>query len=162
MPIANEECCFLTALPICTACHPLDYPDPSSQPPTSSRPLWDPERFDSIKGFVDGDGEMGWQCDVTFHFRYIVAKSIESSWLSSSGLWSGLCLLYCIICILRLSNCSGIFNVPHVTSIYLVKSSAFDAISFQHKEFDPDMALCESLRNAVRFLSTILFNFFVN
>ncbi|KAH8309709.1 hypothetical protein KR067_000641, partial [Drosophila pandora] len=46
----------------------------------------------------------------------------------------------------------GIFNVPHVTSIYLVKSSAFDAMSFQHKEFDPDMALCESLRNAGIFM----------
>ncbi|KAH8296127.1 hypothetical protein KR054_002177, partial [Drosophila jambulina] len=46
----------------------------------------------------------------------------------------------------------GIFNVPHVTSIYLVKHSAFDAITFQHKEFDPDMAMCESLRNAGIFM----------
>jgi len=43
------------------------------------------------------------------------------------------------------------FNVPHVTSIYLVKKSAFNAISFKHNEFDPDMAMCESLRNAVSF-----------
>lgn len=46
----------------------------------------------------------------------------------------------------------GMFNVPHVTSIYLVKKTAFDAISFKHKEFDPDMAMCESLRNAGIFM----------
>ncbi|XP_062134515.1 procollagen-lysine,2-oxoglutarate 5-dioxygenase [Drosophila sulfurigaster albostrigata] len=46
----------------------------------------------------------------------------------------------------------GIFNVPHVTSIYLIKHSAFEAIKFEHKEFDPDMALCESLRNAGIFM----------
>jgi len=51
------------------------------------------------------------------------------------------------------------FNVPHVTSIYLVKKSAFNAISFKHNEFDPDMAMCESLRNAVsseKYEETIL------
>jgi len=41
------------------------------------------------------------------------------------------------------------FNVPHVTSIYLIKHSAFDAIKYDHKDFDPDMAMCDSLRNAV-------------
>ncbi|KAH8411190.1 hypothetical protein KR222_010054, partial [Zaprionus bogoriensis] len=46
----------------------------------------------------------------------------------------------------------GIFNVPHVTSIYLVKHSAFDAIKYEHKDFDPDMAMCESLRNAGVFM----------
>ncbi|SPP77043.1 procollagen-lysine,2-oxoglutarate 5-dioxygenase [Drosophila guanche] len=46
----------------------------------------------------------------------------------------------------------GMFNVPHVTSIYLVKSSAFDVLSFQHSEYDPDMAMCASLRNAGIFM----------
>ncbi|EDW79565.2 uncharacterized protein Dwil_GK20548 [Drosophila willistoni] len=46
----------------------------------------------------------------------------------------------------------GMFNVPHVTSIYLIKHSAFDVINFNHKEYDPDMALSESLRNAGIFM----------
>lgn len=41
------------------------------------------------------------------------------------------------------------FNVPHVTSIYLIKHSAFEYIKYDHRDFDPDMAMCESLRNAV-------------
>lgn len=41
------------------------------------------------------------------------------------------------------------FNVPHVTSIYLIKHSAFEFIKYDHRDFDPDMAMCESLRNAV-------------
>lgn len=39
--------------------------------------------------------------------------------------------------------------MPHVTSIYLIKHSAFDYIKYDHKDFDPDMAMCESLRNSV-------------
>lgn len=39
--------------------------------------------------------------------------------------------------------------MPHVTSIYLIKHSAFEYIKFDHKHFDPDMAMCESLRNSV-------------
>ncbi|EDW70891.1 procollagen-lysine,2-oxoglutarate 5-dioxygenase [Drosophila virilis] len=46
----------------------------------------------------------------------------------------------------------GMFNVPHVTTIYLIKHSAFDAIKFEHNDFDPDMAMCESLRNAGIFM----------
>ncbi|EDV97127.1 GH16659, partial [Drosophila grimshawi] len=46
----------------------------------------------------------------------------------------------------------GIFNVPHVTTIYLIKRSAFDAIKFDHNEFDPDMALSKSLRDAGIFM----------
>lgn len=80
-----------------------------------------------------------WRWEVTFHFRNTVANPLSSVallWLPhSSDIFH--------------STCSGIFNVPHVTSIYLVKHSAFDAMTFQHKEFDPDMAMCESLRNAV-------------
>ncbi|XP_017060084.1 procollagen-lysine,2-oxoglutarate 5-dioxygenase [Drosophila ficusphila] len=54
----------------------------------------------------------------------------------------------------------GIFNVPHITSIYLVKYTAFDAISFKHKEFDPDMAMCQSLRNAGIFMYISNLRFF--
>ncbi|XP_016987590.1 procollagen-lysine,2-oxoglutarate 5-dioxygenase [Drosophila rhopaloa] len=50
------------------------------------------------------------------------------------------------------SQIIGIFNVPHITSIYLVKKTAFDAITFKDSEFDPDMALCQSLRNAGVFM----------
>ncbi|ALC43711.1 Plod [Drosophila busckii] len=46
----------------------------------------------------------------------------------------------------------GIFNVPHVTSIYLIKHSAFDVIKYEHRDFDPDMAMCASLRNAGVFM----------
>lgn len=50
---------------------------------------------------------------------------------------------------LSLSLFSGMFNVPHVTTIYLIKKSAFDAVKFEHKELDPDMAMSDSLRDAV-------------
>ncbi|XP_023161506.2 procollagen-lysine,2-oxoglutarate 5-dioxygenase [Drosophila hydei] len=49
-------------------------------------------------------------------------------------------------------NLIGMFNVPHVTTIYLIKHSAFDAIKFEHKEFDPDMAMSASLREAGVFM----------
>ncbi|EDW19270.1 procollagen-lysine,2-oxoglutarate 5-dioxygenase [Drosophila mojavensis] len=49
-------------------------------------------------------------------------------------------------------NLIGMFNVPHVTTIYLIKKSAFDAVKFEHKELDPDMAMSDSLRDAGVFM----------
>ncbi|XP_037810669.1 LOW QUALITY PROTEIN: procollagen-lysine,2-oxoglutarate 5-dioxygenase [Lucilia sericata] len=41
----------------------------------------------------------------------------------------------------------GIWNVPYVSSIYLIRNTAFKHINYEHKYFDPDMAMCDSLRN---------------
>uniref|UniRef100_A0A1I8M2M7 procollagen-lysine 5-dioxygenase n=1 Tax=Musca domestica TaxID=7370 RepID=A0A1I8M2M7_MUSDO len=42
----------------------------------------------------------------------------------------------------------GMWNVPYVSSIYLIKSTAFKHLNYDHQYYDPDMAMCESLRNA--------------
>ncbi|XP_017472673.1 PREDICTED: procollagen-lysine,2-oxoglutarate 5-dioxygenase 1 [Rhagoletis zephyria] len=47
---------------------------------------------------------------------------------------------------------TGMWNVPYVSSVYLIKSSAFKYISYQHRDYDPDMAMCESLRKAGVFM----------
>uniref|UniRef100_A0A034VR52 procollagen-lysine 5-dioxygenase n=1 Tax=Bactrocera dorsalis TaxID=27457 RepID=A0A034VR52_BACDO len=47
---------------------------------------------------------------------------------------------------------TGMWNVPYVSSVYLIKSSAFKHISYQHRDYDPDMAMCESLRRAGVFM----------
>lgn len=49
----------------------------------------------------------------------------------------------------------GMWNVPYVSSVYLIKSSAFKHISFDHKQYDPDMAMCDSLRNAGVFMHVV-------
>lgn len=41
------------------------------------------------------------------------------------------------------------WNVPYVSSIYLIKNTAFKYLNYDHQYYDPDMAMCESLRNAV-------------
>lgn len=41
------------------------------------------------------------------------------------------------------------WNVPYVSSIYLIKNTAFKHIIYDHQYLDADMAMCESLRNAV-------------
>ncbi|XP_053954826.1 procollagen-lysine,2-oxoglutarate 5-dioxygenase [Anastrepha ludens] len=47
---------------------------------------------------------------------------------------------------------TGMWNVPYVSSVYLIKSSAFKHISYHHRDYDPDMAMCESLRRAGVFM----------
>ncbi|XP_061393168.1 procollagen-lysine,2-oxoglutarate 5-dioxygenase [Musca vetustissima] len=42
----------------------------------------------------------------------------------------------------------GMWNVPYVSSIYLIKNTAFEHLNYDHQYYDPDMAMCESLRNA--------------
>ncbi|XP_073840041.1 procollagen lysyl hydroxylase [Musca autumnalis] len=42
----------------------------------------------------------------------------------------------------------GMWNVPYVSSIYLIKNTAFKHLNYDHQYYDPDMAMCESLRNA--------------
>lgn len=46
------------------------------------------------------------------------------------------------------------WNVPYISSIYLIKSSAFKYVNYEHSYYDPDMAMCENLRNGV---SNLLF-----
>lgn len=41
------------------------------------------------------------------------------------------------------------WNVPYVSSIYLIKKTAFKHINYDHQYFDPDMAMCDSLRQKV-------------
>ncbi|XP_013108802.1 procollagen-lysine,2-oxoglutarate 5-dioxygenase [Stomoxys calcitrans] len=43
---------------------------------------------------------------------------------------------------------TGMWNVPYVSSIYLIKNSAFKYLNYDHQYYDPDMAMCDSLRNA--------------
>lgn len=47
---------------------------------------------------------------------------------------------------------TGMWNVPYVSSIYLIKNSAFKYVNFDHPYLDPDMAMCESLRNTGVFM----------
>lgn len=42
----------------------------------------------------------------------------------------------------------GIWNVPYVSSMYLIKKSAFKFINYEHTYYDPDMAMCDSLRQS--------------
>ncbi|XP_037933469.1 procollagen-lysine,2-oxoglutarate 5-dioxygenase-like [Teleopsis dalmanni] len=44
------------------------------------------------------------------------------------------------------------WNVPYVSNVYLIKNTAFKYINYDHQYFDPDMAMCESLRNAGIFM----------
>uniref|UniRef100_A0A1A9W4M0 procollagen-lysine 5-dioxygenase n=1 Tax=Glossina brevipalpis TaxID=37001 RepID=A0A1A9W4M0_9MUSC len=49
----------------------------------------------------------------------------------------------------------GMWNVPYVSSIYLIKNTAFKYINYDHQYYDPDMAMCESLRNSGVFMYVI-------
>ena len=49
----------------------------------------------------------------------------------------------------------GMWNVPYVSSIYLIKSTAFKHINYDHAHFDPDMAMCDSLRKAGVFMHVV-------
>ncbi|XP_037906818.1 procollagen-lysine,2-oxoglutarate 5-dioxygenase [Hermetia illucens] len=49
----------------------------------------------------------------------------------------------------------GMWNVPYIGNCYLVKSNVFDKLKFDHKSFDPDMAMCEHLRDAGVFMYII-------
>ncbi|KAM7356524.1 procollagen lysyl hydroxylase [Cochliomyia hominivorax] len=40
----------------------------------------------------------------------------------------------------------GIWNVPYVSSIYLIRNTAFKHINYEHQYYDPDMAMCDSFR----------------
>lgn len=46
----------------------------------------------------------------------------------------------------------GVWNVPYISSCYLIKSSAFKKISYQHTELDPDMAFAKHLRSLGIFM----------
>lgn len=41
----------------------------------------------------------------------------------------------------------GMWNVPYVSSCFIIKKSKFKYMQYDHESFDPDMALCEGLRN---------------
>ncbi|XP_055376791.1 procollagen-lysine,2-oxoglutarate 5-dioxygenase [Condylostylus longicornis] len=47
---------------------------------------------------------------------------------------------------------TGMWNVPYISTAYLVKSSAFDSLKYKNKEVDLDMALCEELRSKGIFM----------
>uniref|UniRef100_A0A6B2EGL7 procollagen-lysine 5-dioxygenase n=1 Tax=Phlebotomus kandelakii TaxID=1109342 RepID=A0A6B2EGL7_9DIPT len=41
----------------------------------------------------------------------------------------------------------GIWNVPYITSCYLIKKKVLKKISYVHESYDPDMAMCHHLRS---------------
>ncbi|XP_059611971.1 procollagen-lysine,2-oxoglutarate 5-dioxygenase [Phlebotomus argentipes] len=45
------------------------------------------------------------------------------------------------------NNKRGIWNVPYISSCYLMKKSVLSKISHVHEAFDPDMAMCHHLRS---------------
>lgn len=54
----------------------------------------------------------------------------------------------------------GIWNVPYITSCYLIKSKVLSNLKYKHSELDPDMALAFNLRNQGIFMYTVnLFSF---
>lgn len=51
---------------------------------------------------------------------------------------------------------SGVWNVPYISNIYLIKGSALraelqQADLFHHSKLDPDMAFCANIRQQVSF-----------
>lgn len=49
-------------------------------------------------------------------------------------------------------NLKGIWNVPYITNAVLAKASVLPKFSYDHPEFDPDMALCFHLRQQNVFM----------
>lgn len=43
-------------------------------------------------------------------------------------------------------NLRGMWNVPFVSSCYLIRKNIFDSMKFENTKYDPDMSLCEELR----------------
>lgn len=52
-------------------------------------------------------------------------------------------------------NIVGMWNVPYVSSCYLVKKDIFKKLNFDHKTLDADMAMCENLRDEGVFMYII-------
>lgn len=50
---------------------------------------------------------------------------------------------------LFLSKNSGLWNVPFISSCYLIKKAVFPKITYADDEIDPDMAMCKNLRAQV-------------
>lgn len=46
----------------------------------------------------------------------------------------------------------GVWNVPFVSSCYLIKKTIFSKLSFKHENLDPDMAFCDNLRKQHIFM----------
>ncbi|KAL9905595.1 procollagen-lysine,2-oxoglutarate 5-dioxygenase-like [Glossina fuscipes] len=49
-------------------------------------------------------------------------------------------------------NIIGMWNVPYVSNIYLIKNVAFKYINYSYRGYTPDRAICESLYDAGIFL----------
>jgi procollagen-lysine,2-oxoglutarate 5-dioxygenase len=54
----------------------------------------------------------------------------------------------------------SVWNVPYITSVYLMKSNVLNKISYSQKDLDPDMAFCQHLRNQNIFLYATNYNFY--
>lgn len=46
--------------------------------------------------------------------------------------------------------CSGLWNVPFISSCYLIKRAVFPKITYADDDLDPDMAMCKNLRAQVQ------------
>lgn len=47
--------------------------------------------------------------------------------------------------------CSGLWNVPYISSSYLIKRSVFNKFTYADDDLDADMAFCKSLRQQVKY-----------
>lgn len=54
----------------------------------------------------------------------------------------------------------GIWNVPFISSVYLIKSSVLQKLSYTRAEMDPDMAFCEHLRYQNIFMEACNLNYY--
>lgn len=57
--------------------------------------------------------------------------------------------LICLVFLVFFYHFSGLWNVPFISSCYLVKKEIFSQITYADDELDADMAFCKAMRKQV-------------